>query len=122
MPQGQINHRHLFEIQNKNPIKWVCKTCRVNDTILTERSVNKTTKLVPMTVKCNYNNIIFSQNLSYYIQECQGPEVPIVLLINTSNDQIISVINNGSDLRSVFEIVDTPVSKLYEVYLRLFLT
>lgn len=52
-----------------------------------------------MPNNCLYNHIQFSSDYYYYIQECLGPEVPTVYLVETDSNKRILTLDNGDLLR-----------------------
>ncbi|XP_055713714.1 inactive dipeptidyl peptidase 10 isoform X2 [Phlebotomus papatasi] len=48
---------------------------------------------------CLYNQITFSHDYTYYVQECLGPDSPSIYVVDTQANLKVFVLNDGSDLR-----------------------
>lgn len=64
---------------------------------------------------CDYNNVIFSKNYKYYIQECLGPEIPIVLLVKTSSNTRRAILDMSFKLRKKVRRLAPPQTKTISV-------
>ncbi|XP_050308297.1 inactive dipeptidyl peptidase 10 isoform X3 [Anthonomus grandis grandis] len=109
--------RHLIRIIDRSALPdWECLTCirefqtnctddesYFNETILNEN--------MWMSYRCNYNHIFFSKNLSYFIQECLGPEIPIVILAKTHPYSRLAVLDTSSKLRRRIKKFSPPQEK-----------
>ncbi|KAL1502246.1 hypothetical protein ABEB36_007417 [Hypothenemus hampei] len=117
---GTLEHnpgyRHLIKIIDRSPPEWECLTCQteieMNSTTLNETILNENLWLYYV---CNYNNIIFSKNSSYFIQECLGPEVPIVILARTLPYGRLAILDSGSKLRRRLKKFCKPQEKRISV-------
>ncbi|XP_052857329.1 inactive dipeptidyl peptidase 10 isoform X2 [Drosophila gunungcola] len=67
---------------------------------------------------CLYNRVQFSQDYSYYVQECLGPEAPSVYLVETSSNDKIYVLNAGDVLRHRLSQLAVPQSRTFSVEIR----
>lgn len=65
--------------------------------------------------KCDYNNIIFSNSFRYYIQECQGPDVPVIFLVETATNLRLAVLDAAIPLRKRVDILSAPQIKTIQV-------
>lgn len=64
---------------------------------------------------CLYNHILFSSDYSYYIQECLGPEVPSVYLVETNSNQKVLTLDAGDTLRSLLSENSLPQIRILDV-------
>lgn len=67
---------------------------------------------------CLYNKIHFSKNFSYYVQECLGPEVPSIYLVETSTNTKIALLNGGDTLRKRIMQLAIPQVRTFSVEIR----
>lgn len=67
---------------------------------------------------CLYNKIHFSRNFSYYVQECLGPEVPSIYLVETSTNTKIALLNGGDTLRKRIIQLAIPQIRTFSVEIR----
>ncbi|KAL9884330.1 inactive dipeptidyl peptidase 10 isoform 3-T5 [Glossina fuscipes fuscipes] len=67
---------------------------------------------------CRFNNIYFSKNFSYYVQECLGPETPSVYLVETQNNLKTLILNAGDNLRHRFQQYAVPQIRTFSVEIR----
>ncbi|XP_016962897.1 inactive dipeptidyl peptidase 10 isoform X2 [Drosophila biarmipes] len=67
---------------------------------------------------CLYNRVQFSQDYSYYVQECLGPEAPSVYLVETASNDKIYVLNAGDVLRHRLSQLAVPQSRTFSVEIR----
>ncbi|XP_044248497.1 inactive dipeptidyl peptidase 10 isoform X2 [Drosophila takahashii] len=67
---------------------------------------------------CLYNRVQFSQDYSYYVQECLGPEAPSVYLVETASNDKIYVLNAGDVLRHRLSQLAIPQSRTFSVEIR----
>lgn len=72
-------------------------TINSNDNINIDFDINNENHAMPNN--CLYNHIQFSSDYCYYIQECLGPEVPTVYLVDTHSNQKILTLDYGVLLR-----------------------
>lgn len=82
-------------------------TDNINETIL-----NNT---LYMDYPCDFNNVIFSKNYKYFIQECLGPEIPIVLLVKTSTNTRRAVLDTSFKLKRKVKKFSPPQIKTITV-------
>lgn len=62
---------------------------------------------------CSYNNVIFSLGFKYYVQECLGPDVPVVFLVETATNYRLTVLDPATSLRNNVSALQAPrVSKI----------
>ncbi|XP_071053526.1 inactive dipeptidyl peptidase 10 isoform X2 [Onthophagus taurus] len=98
--------RHLFKVGDYNSTQpWTCLTCRpqidFNKTFDADYfNTTMYNNSLMAHYKCDYNNVIFSHAYKYYIQECLGPNVPVVFLVETSTNFRIAVLNFGTNLQN----------------------
>ena len=45
---------------------------------------------------CLFNDANFSPDMTYYVLECHGPEVPIVWLYRTADNKRLAVLNDNN--------------------------
>ncbi|KAH1006673.1 hypothetical protein HUJ05_007383 [Dendroctonus ponderosae] len=108
--------RHLIKITDKNSLPlWECVTCVsdmdwnstepfcYNETVLNDN--------LWLNYRCEYNNVVFSNNSSYFIQECLGPEIPIVTLARTSSYERLAILDSSSRLRRRMKRFSKPQMK-----------
>ncbi|KAH1000742.1 hypothetical protein HUJ04_013036 [Dendroctonus ponderosae] len=99
--------RHLIKITDKNSLPiWECVTCVsdmdwnstepfcYNETVLNDN--------LWLNYRCEYNNVVFSNNSSYFIQECLGPEIPIVTLARTSSYERLAILDSICGISGFF--------------------
>lgn len=67
---------------------------------------------------CLYNEIHFSMNFSYYVQECLGPEAPSIYLVETGTNTKIALLNGGDVLRKRISQLATPQIRTFSVEIR----
>ncbi|XP_016039738.2 inactive dipeptidyl peptidase 10 isoform X1 [Drosophila simulans] len=67
---------------------------------------------------CLFNRVQFSQDYSYYVQECLGPEAPSVYLVETASNDKIYVLNAGDVLRHRLSQLAIPQSRTFSVEIR----
>ncbi|KAH8298396.1 hypothetical protein KR018_008979 [Drosophila ironensis] len=67
---------------------------------------------------CLYNRVQFSQDYSYYVQECLGPEAPSVYLVETATNDKIYVLNAGDILRHRMSQLAVPQMRTFSVEIR----
>lgn len=67
---------------------------------------------------CLYNRVHFSQNYTYYVQECLGPEAPSIYLVETATNTKIAVLNGGELLRSKLKHLAVPQIRTFGVEIR----
>ncbi|XP_066258567.1 inactive dipeptidyl peptidase 10 isoform X2 [Euwallacea similis] len=112
-------HRHLIQIIDTNSIpEWRCLTCLSEEIINITSSFFNETELndnLWATYRCDYNNIIFSKNSSYFIQECLGPEVPIVVLARTFPYSRSVILDSSARLRKRMKKFSQPQEKRISV-------
>lgn len=65
--------------------------------------------------RCNYNNVIFSIGYRYYIQECLGPDIPAVFLVETSTNYRVAVLDSSLALGVRIANLSVPQIKNIEV-------
>lgn len=113
--------RHLIRITDKGAApKWTCMTCRPDVDVNTTASpdnINETTinNILWLDYPCDYNNVIFSKGLKYYVQECLGPEIPIVLLVKTSTNARRVILDTSFKLRRKVRKFAPPQMKTISV-------
>lgn len=64
---------------------------------------------------CDFNNVIFSKNYKYYIQECLGPNIPVVFLVETATNIRLAVLDGSEGLRTKIESISAPQIKTIQV-------
>ncbi|XP_077283186.1 inactive dipeptidyl peptidase 10 [Arctopsyche grandis] len=64
---------------------------------------------------CLYNNVIFSANNRYYVQECLGPESPSVYLAETLTNFRVAILHAGEQLRDRVNALAAPQIKTFQV-------
>ncbi|KAJ8971847.1 hypothetical protein NQ317_005834, partial [Molorchus minor] len=126
--------RHLIRITNRNSSSdRMCMTCRpeVDTNVTNSERTNDSTisNSLWLDYPCDFNNVIFSRNYRYYIQECLGPEIPIVFLVRTSTNTRTAVLDTSFKLRRKVRKLSPPQVKTitveiefgYKAQVRLFL-
>ncbi|XP_018579653.1 inactive dipeptidyl peptidase 10 [Anoplophora glabripennis] len=112
--------RHLVRITNRNSTsEWMCMTCRpeIDANVTFTENMNETmiSNSLWLDYPCDYNNVIFSRNFKFYIQECLGPEIPIVLLVKTSSNARRVVLDTSFKLRRKVRKLSPPQVKTISV-------
>ncbi|KAJ8966471.1 hypothetical protein NQ314_003505, partial [Rhamnusium bicolor] len=112
--------RHLIRIINRNSSSdWTCMTCRplidINMTFSENMNETMINNSLWLDYPCDFNNVIFSKNYKYYIQECLGPEIPIVLLVKTSTNTRRVVLDTSFKLRRKVRKLAPPQIKTISV-------
>lgn len=64
---------------------------------------------------CLYNNIVFSDSYKYFIQECLGPDIPVIKLFDTATNLELTVLDYSSEFRRISKEYTTPIKKKLEV-------
>ncbi|ERL84179.1 hypothetical protein D910_01554 [Dendroctonus ponderosae] len=64
-----------------------------------------------LNYRCEYNNVVFGNNSTYFIQECLGPEIPIVTLARTSSYERLAILDSSSRLRKRLKRFSKPQMK-----------
>lgn len=64
---------------------------------------------------CDFNNVIFSKNYKYYIQECLGPNIPVVFLVETATNTRLAVLDGSIKLRNKVKDLSSPQIKTIQV-------
>ncbi|XP_044744473.1 inactive dipeptidyl peptidase 10 isoform X3 [Coccinella septempunctata] len=121
--ENQPGVRHLFKLGDMNSSQsWTCLTCQpkidpnvtnayfaeyINETMLNNSLLSD--------YKCDYNNVIFSKSFKYYIQECLGPDIPVVFLVETAQNVRMAVLDTGSRLRKNVNKFAQPQIKKIQV-------
>lgn len=106
--------RHLYKIGDTNStnLPLTCMTCLVdeaNDTlIVSDKPLNISGSSHP---RCNYNNVIFSPSYRFYIQECLGPDVPAIYLVDTNNNYKLAELDAASALKKRVSALAVPQIK-----------
>lgn len=67
---------------------------------------------------CQYNQILFSADYTYYVQQCLGPGTPSVYLVETSTSTKVMVLHNGDLLRNRLNQIAVPQIKTFDVEIR----
>ncbi|KAG5863432.1 Inactive dipeptidyl peptidase 10, partial [Gonioctena quinquepunctata] len=112
--------RHLIRITDKDTFpEWMCMTCRQEDSNLTSSETTDDSMInnsLWLDYPCDFNNVIFSKFYKFYIQECLGPEIPIVFLVKTSSNTRRAILDTSFKLRkrSTSEAVSSPILREYE--------
>lgn len=75
---------------------------------------------IPPTIpnNCLYNRIHMSPDFGHYVQECLGPDVPSVYLVETQSRQKIAVLHAGDQLRARLATVAMPQIQTFQVEIR----
>lgn len=121
--ENQPGVRHLFKIGDTNSSQpWTCLTCQpklldLNMTFYDPEYANETilNNTLLADYKCDYNNIVFSNSFRYYIQECQGPDVPVIFLVETATNLRLAVLDAAIPLRKRVDILSAPQIKTIQV-------
>ncbi|XP_044263450.1 inactive dipeptidyl peptidase 10 isoform X2 [Tribolium madens] len=115
--------RHLFKIGDTNSSQqWTCMTCqpRIDPNMtyvyfqdyMNETMINNS---LLVNYACDFNNIIFSKNYKYYIQECLGPNIPVVFLVETATNTRLAVLDAGVKLKRKVKNLSAPQIKTIQV-------
>lgn len=115
--------RHLFKIGDTNSSQpWTCLTCqpRIDPNITygfyldfaNETLINNS---LLVDYVCDFNNIIFSKNYKYYIQECLGPNIPVVFLVESATNTRLAVLDSSIKLRKKVKSFSAPQIKTIQV-------
>ncbi|XP_056635273.1 inactive dipeptidyl peptidase 10 isoform X1 [Diorhabda sublineata] len=111
--------RHLLRITDQNSPQWFCLTCSpevdLNSTFSEPQNETTINNSLWLDYPCEYNNVIFSKNYKYYIQECLGPEIPIVLLVKTSTNSRRVILDTSFKLRKKVRKLSPPQIKTFSV-------
>ncbi|XP_074026829.1 inactive dipeptidyl peptidase 10 isoform X3 [Leptinotarsa decemlineata] len=110
--------RHLIRIIDKESSpEWMCMTCRQDDANSTNETTNDSMikNSLWLDYPCDYNNVIFSKFYKYYIQECLGPEIPIVFLVKTSSNTRRVILDTSYKLRKRVRKFSLPTMKSFSV-------
>jgi len=111
--------RHLIKITDRNSQPyWDCLTCLSEELLnITSPEFNETilTETMWATYRCDYNQIVFSNNSSYFVQECLGPEVPIVVLAKTFPYVRLTILDGSPKLRRRLRKYSKPQEKSISV-------
>lgn len=67
---------------------------------------------------CLYNRIVFSPSFEHYVQECLGPDVPSVYLVETRTLHKVAVLNDGAQLRRRVASLAMPQAYTLDVEIR----
>lgn len=67
---------------------------------------------------CQYNQILFSADYSYYVQQCLGPGTPSVYLVETQSCAKVMILHNGDLLRNRLNQIAVPQIKTFDVEIR----
>ncbi|KAK4884834.1 hypothetical protein RN001_001105 [Aquatica leii] len=114
--------RHLFKIGDTNSSQpWTCLTCRptidfnttYDESEYSNEIIFNNTMLVNYV--CEYNNVIFSHSNGFYIQECLGPDIPVIFLVETATNIRLAVLNSGQTLRNKVRALSAPQIKKFQV-------
>lgn len=101
------NSPHTFRIQT------AIANTSASGNLTSDNAHRSETKEIPNN--CLFNRIRFSPELSYYVQECLGPDAPSVYLVETQSATKISVLNDGDQLRNRLAGVATPQFRTFAV-------
>ncbi|XP_975282.1 inactive dipeptidyl peptidase 10 isoform X2 [Tribolium castaneum] len=115
--------RHLFKIGDTNSSQqWTCMTCqpRIDPNVtyvyfqdnMNETMINNS---LLGNYACDFNNIIFSKNYKYYIQECLGPNIPVVFLVETATNTRLAVLDASVKLTRKVKNLSAPQIKTIQV-------
>lgn len=143
-PELKPGQRHLYKInlnfnvtENPNRIYVtsnipICLTCDNNNFKI--RSLNNVSENAVVNVtesvidddaeapgipnNCLYNQIYFSTEFTYYVQECLGPDSPSIYLVETSTNIKILTLNNGDLLRARLSQLAIPQIRTFDVEIR----
>ncbi|XP_049817276.1 inactive dipeptidyl peptidase 10 [Aethina tumida] len=111
--------RHLIKITDvASTPDWTCMTCKPEldpNSTLSELNETLAMKSLMLDYTCDFNNVIFSKNFKYYIQECLGPEIPIVALVRTSTNSRLAVLDSSHKLRRKVKKLSPPQIKTISV-------
>ncbi|XP_055384711.1 inactive dipeptidyl peptidase 10 [Condylostylus longicornis] len=132
-PERKPGERHLYKISinikmsdvtNRtyvNQSSPICLTCKaVNYQPFLTKDENSTDKdcAIQSSKECLYNEIYFSKDYSYYIQECLGPDVPSVHVVESESNQIVKILTISEDLRSKLGQLALPQIRTFSVEIR----
>ncbi|XP_076260246.1 inactive dipeptidyl peptidase 10 isoform X2 [Rhynchophorus ferrugineus] len=113
--------RHLLRIQGKPNTKdeMTCLTCLSdldrNNTFIDSLNETVLNNNLWLNYPCEYNNIIFSKSASYFVQECLGPNIPIVVLAKTLPNIRLAVLDTSNKLRKRVKRFSAPQEKSISV-------
>ncbi|XP_030754520.1 inactive dipeptidyl peptidase 10 [Sitophilus oryzae] len=114
-------HRHLLRINSKINSKeeQACLTC-FNETEQNTTESNPFNETILnqnmwLNYQCDYNNVILSKGASYFIQECLGPDIPIVVLARTLPNIRLAVLDTSNKLRKRVNRFSSPQEKSISV-------
>lgn len=104
--------RHLYKIGDTNSSQpWTCITCVMDDFNDTTNMTKNSNASMPVPQRCNYNRITFSQNYRFYVQECLGPDIPTVYLVETATNYRIAELDASLGLQKRVEALAVPQIK-----------
>ena len=72
---------------------------------------------VMMPVGCLYSNAYFSRDLTYYVLDCRGPDMPIVYLFEAASNRMITVLDANIGLKKEISRMTLPKVRLFNVTL-----
>ncbi|CAH1184994.1 unnamed protein product [Phyllotreta striolata] len=111
--------RHLIRIADRSPTTWSCLTCRpevdLNSTSADGQNETAINNSLWLDYPCDYNAVAFSRGYKYYVQECLGPEIPIVLLVRTSSNARRAILDTSFKLRKKVRRLSAPRTKTISV-------
>ncbi|XP_067137376.1 inactive dipeptidyl peptidase 10-like isoform X2 [Centruroides vittatus] len=97
--RGKPGERHLFsvtDVTSQLPRLTICYTCEMGE-------------------GCLYNNAIFSPDSKYYILECLGPKVPRIELRSSSNNNLIKVFDENTNVQELIDSRAFPQVRTFHV-------
>ncbi|XP_060515973.1 inactive dipeptidyl peptidase 10 isoform X2 [Cylas formicarius] len=121
--ENSPGYRHLIKIVDKDAYpEWSCVTCNPEavvphnttaDMMISNDTASNDT--LWSNYPCDYNNVIFSKSFNYFIQECLGPEIPIVILVKTITNTRQLVLDTSHKLRRKARKLSVPREKTISV-------
>ena len=79
--------RHLYSVDESTSTSS-CLTCSL--------------QMPSSAAPCSYNSVDMSPDLTYYIQDCLGPDVPESVLRFTENGTIVEILEQNDQIRFAF--------------------
>lgn len=59
--------------------------------------------------------MIFSSSTRFYVQECLGPDIPVVFLVETATNVRLAVLDSGERLRNKVKTLSKPQVRKFQV-------
>ncbi|RZF33297.1 hypothetical protein LSTR_LSTR007642 [Laodelphax striatellus] len=126
-PEGKPGQRHVYRvldnINSTENSKWQCLTCQIdidNSNSTNSTALNSTIDWEMWPVQsssCLYVSAILSPGPrpEFFLLQCLGPDVPSLLLMNTSSNTKIATLDSNSVLLERYHAMARPQVKTFSV-------